>query len=286
MRYIKNYQEISERKESPKYDIYDWFEDLKRYQWGHMQFPMGELKKYSDIFIGKGYFEKIEERISKINNSLDKVDIDYINDRLYEIFDEYSDKTKYVMKSVLYGDYENYDSKSSYRYSGSISYDYSKSYNHLILHMIKEIIYPTLYIGYPSIKLRMNDSERYVTDEKYQCCNFDISKYHVYNMVLRNSVMPNNSRISTFDLSKKNKYNTDNLIDMYRPGIYVSIGGGPEDNIKMNLRQIESQIDKILPSILHDLDYEEVIFDNTRGDRKYDDNIDIQDYTFKILLKL
>ena len=36
---------------------------------------------------------------------------------------------------------------------------------------------------------------------------------------------------------------------MYRPGIYVSIGGGPEDNIKMNLRQIESQIDKILPSI-------------------------------------
>lgn len=102
----------------------------------------------------------------------------------------------------------------------------------------------------------------------------------------RNSVMPNNSRISTFDLSKKNKYNTDNLIDMYRPGIYVSIGGGPEDNIKMNLRQIESQIDKILPSILHDLDYEEVIFDNTRGDRKYDDNIDIHDYTFKILLKL
>ena len=54
----------------------------------------------------------------------------------------------------------------------------------------------------------------------------------------------------------------------------------------MNLRQIESQIDKILPSILHDLDYEEVIFDNTRGDRKYDDNIDIHDYTFKILLKL
>jgi hypothetical protein len=55
----------------------------------------------------------------------------------------------------------------------------------------------------------------------------------------------------------------------------------------MNLLKLESDIDEILPSILPTLDYEEVIFDSSRGDRRFDhiENYEVYDYTIKILLK-
>jgi len=53
---------------------------------------------------------------------------------------------------------------------------------------------------------------------------------------------------------------------------------------KMNLRKLESDIDEALLSILPELDYEEVVFDMSRFDRVYDDDTDINDYSFKILL--
>ena len=52
----------------------------------------------------------------------------------------------------------------------------------------------------------------------------------------------------------------------------------------MNLKKLESDIDEALLSILPELDYEEVVFDMSRFDRVYDDDTDINDYSFKILL--
>jgi hypothetical protein len=73
---------------------------------------------------------------------------------------------------------------------------------------------------------------------------------------------------------------------MYKPCVTINIGGHRDSHLtgKMNLKKLESDIDEILPSILPTLDYEEVIFDSSRGDRQFDDNIDVYDYTIKILL--
>ena len=75
---------------------------------------------------------------------------------------------------------------------------------------------------------------------------------------------------------------------MYRPGIYISIGErniSPVKNQQINLRSIESEYDKILPSVLHDIDYEDILWGYSRGERMFDDNMLICDYCIKILLK-
>jgi hypothetical protein len=53
----------------------------------------------------------------------------------------------------------------------------------------------------------------------------------------------------------------------------------------MNLLKLESDLDEVLPTILPTLDYEEVIFDVSRGNRGFDtENYEVYDYTVKILL--
>jgi hypothetical protein len=68
------------------------------------------------------------------------------------------------------------------------------------------------------------------------------------------------------------------------PCVVIEIGQG--DNYmqgKMNLNELEENLDSVLPSILPTLDYSDVIFDHARGTRQFT-NTEIYDYTVKILL--
>ena len=63
MKNLEKYNSFLE-KSSTKYGIYDWFEDLKRYKWNQNQKSMvseSSLKKWSDHFIGEGYWEKVKD---------------------------------------------------------------------------------------------------------------------------------------------------------------------------------------------------------------------------------
>jgi hypothetical protein len=74
---------------------------------------------------------------------------------------------------------------------------------------------------------------------------------------------------------------------MYKPCVTINIGGYSESYTtgKMKLLELESNLDEVLPTILPTLDYEEVIFDASRGNRGFDvENYEVYDYTVKILL--
>lgn len=292
---IKNYKRFLESDNKlwvgiqHEYSIYDFFEDLKRYQWITTTItPINEksIKFWTEHFIGNGYYQKIENRVVSILNAISKADIDYVNDRMYDVFDNYLNKKSYCIGAVLYGDFENYDKPIRNRYNGSISVKDPKDRKlDIIIHLLKSIIQPTLYISYPSINLRMGKDEKFVTDEKYQCSNFKIENHILHKDALDNKYPT--EMVSVFDFNKKKKYDIDKIIDMYQPGIYVTIGGHQSDTKNpINLRQIEKEIDDVLVPILPELDYKEVIFDVSRYDRKFDDNTNVYDYTFKILLNL
>lgn len=303
MKKIKTYNIFLESNDNSfedtiTYSIYEWMEDLKRAQWGKINKRdiSTDLKKWTEHFIGDGYFDRINNLVDSIYDALRKVDVDTINDRMYDVYDNIpSSKEKWTMCSILYGDYEDYDKpNSSGRYNGILSVPNPNNENSktdMILHILKAIVYPTLLIGYPGVPIRTTDDEKFVTDKKYQCVNFNINNYSL----LEGDVIPNGetgrrstTTIGTFDISKKRKYSVDKVVDMYRPGIFINIGGYHDSTKtgKMNLKSLEADIDEVLPSILPVLDYEEVIFDMYRPDRRFDDNTDIHEYTLKILLTI
>jgi hypothetical protein len=88
MRYLKKYNEskwgyVGDTQDiQHHYSIYDWFEDLKSMQWSRKSINKSELKKWTEHFIGSGWYDKISDLVDNIFDSIRKVDIDYINDRM------------------------------------------------------------------------------------------------------------------------------------------------------------------------------------------------------------
>lgn len=278
-----------------EYNIYDWFEELKAQQWNKKNTNSKQLKFWSDHFIGKGYFDKVSDLVDSFYKSLTNVDYDYINDRLYDVWDEIPEsKDRYVMSCIAYGDYENFDKDIQNRYNGLISYQDLNNQSRkldIIIHILIDIIYPTLFIGSPSVSMRNSKDEYFVTDEKWQCQNFDIKNYKFKEgdeLENGNSGRRSTTYILPSDLKKKESYSVDKVIQMYKPCIVIKIGGHNNSHMsgQFKLDDIESKFDEVLPTILPELDYEDVIWDYLRNQRLKDMNQDgVYDYTVKIILK-
>lgn len=300
MKYLKKYNIFESTDDTTKYGIYDWFEDLKRFQWARNQKSMvseSSLKKWSDHFIGEGYWEKVKDLVDKMFIAMSKVDTDYINDRMYDVYDEIpGSKENWTMCCVAYGGYENHDKPNNRKYNGLLSVRNPKEGDKLdiIIHILKEIVSPTLTIGYPSYVIRQSDEQFYVTDKKWQCKNFNIDDYGIQDGFeyktddLHYLALDRRGKGNVYssDIKKKKDYSIDKILDMHKPCVTINIGGHGDSHLtgKMNLKKLESDIDEVLPAILPTLDYEEVIFDSSRGDRHFDDDSDVYDYTIKILL--
>ena len=114
--------------------------------------------------------------------------------------------------------------------------------------------------------------------------NLDNNKPRIICSILRDMVGPTNRQF----LEHKRQSKIDHYFDMYKPGIYVTIGD-ENYSYKMNLKKIESELDVTLNHALHNIDYEEIIWDMSRGSRKFNDtygpNSETYEYTFKVVLK-
>lgn len=306
MKYIKKYKifesyqshlllksETGERL----YGIHDWIEDLKSWEWSrsqHYNVNEASLKKWSNHFIGEGWYDKINTLVEQMFKSLSKVDVDYIDERMYDVYDQIPlEKEKYTICAIAYGDVRNYNKPNQYRYNGLISVKEinERSKLRIIISIIKDIVFPTLNIGsYPSYFLRQSDESYYVTDKKWQCQNFNISDYKemgIYPGATFKSDERRSVTITNGDIDELKKYSIPKILEMYKPCVNINIGGYHDSHStgKMNLLKLEENLDDVLPSILSTLDYDEVIFDVSRGNRQFDvENYEVYDYTLKILL--
>lgn len=274
------------------YGIHDWIEDLKSFEWGRKQIK--DLKKWTDHFIGDSYYEKIKDRVDKIFVALNKVDIDLIQDRMQmDVFDDLpTEKGKYVTPAIAYGDSKNYNRPVQYRYNGLVTAIKRNEHDKLriMVHIIKEIVFPTFYVGsYPQVHLRRSDESYFVTEPKWQCANFNIDDFQELGIKIgaqfsEDDYKGRKSIITEYEINQKRDYSIDKIIEMYVPCVVIDIGR--DENYmkyKMNLSDIEEKLDEALPSILPTLDYSDVVFDHARGSRMVEIT-DIYDYTVKILL--
>jgi hypothetical protein len=282
----------------PMYGIYDWIEDLKSWEWSrtqHIDVNADSIKKWSDRFIGQGWYDKVKNLVDKMFVALEKVDEEEIHMRMYDVYDQIpSSKDKWTMCCIAYGDVENYNKPNRYKYNGLITVrnkdDRDKM--RIIIHILKEIVFPTLKIGsYPDMMLRQSDESYYVTAPKWQCQNFNIDDYQEMGIKAgtefeADDYKDRKTRIFQHDIDRKKSYSIDKILEMYKPAVIIEIGNR-DNSIStggMNLKNLESLIDESLESILPTLDYEEVIYDMSRGNRQFDENSDVYDYTVKILL--
>jgi len=296
MKKIKSYNLFLES--SNKYGIHDWIEDLKSWEWSrpqHQSVNKDSMKKWSDRFIGEGWYDKISNYVDRIFEAFTKVDEEEIHMRMYDVYDQIpSGKDKWTMCCVAYGDVENYDKPLRNKYNGLITVRNKdeKDKLRIIVHIIKDIVIPTFSIGsYPSHFLRQSDESYYVTEPKWQCQNFNIDDFQEMGIKAGASFDTDDHKgrqvtISQFDIEKKKKYDINKIIEMYVPSVVIEIGN--RDNSiatgGINLKKMELMLDEALESILPTLDYKEVVFDHARFDRGFSDETNIYDYTIKILL--
>lgn len=269
---IQKYNLFLESKN--QYSIYDFFEDIKKTRWGHnISYNMEEN---INRFIGNGYYKILNDKISKMSNSLSKVNIAEINDRMLDIYDEFPSDMNRTSLCVIHDN-------ASMLFKNISNTD-------VIIDMTQEIISPTLYVGHPSVELRLTNEERYVTNSQFQCLNFNIENFKIYKDFdgFIDSKVIRSGLVSKYNLEKKKKYNLDQIIESYKPGIYIKIGDNSKKEINLNI--LQNKLEDVVPAILSDLDYEEVIWDwNSNEDpilKKKGTTKTIYGYTLKILLNI
>lgn len=266
--------------------IYDFFEELKNLRWDD-KFPESSISLWSNHFIGEGWFDKVKSHIDRIFEICSEVDLKHINDAMLEVFDIIpQEKKRMVYTAVLYGDYKRVDDPNKYKFNGTMPllmpYDdplaVQKRKNGIIIGILIDMISPTLH--QPGIKgdtlLRDTKESEYVTDEKWQCQNIQFEE------VLK-------GKVSEYFMKDYKKYSLDNILNLYRPGVVINIGGwGSESRYTgpIDLERLESSIDEVIDVVTSDLDYEDVLWEYSRGDRKFDTSNPIYSYEVKILLKM
>lgn len=284
---VKSYNKFLESN-NEEYSIYDWYFDLR-----NNIVSYEETKKYSDQFIGAGIFTKIDKKVDKMFTIFEKINLDMINDMLVDLYDYVPEnKDRKVLYCILNGDSEkinNPNTQSKFNGAQCFSDKHKNNIWSVVRDILLDIIRPTLYVNLEGedIPLRTGDAKygsKY--DAKYSCVNFNWNDYSVNWGGNETSV----TKLPSYKVKVLKNYNVENYINMRQPGIYIDIDNDSGSYIKFNLQKTEEILDEITPMIkdyLEDcgVEVEEFMFDNSRGERKYDSNTDIMNYTLKILLK-
>jgi hypothetical protein len=286
MRKIKTYNLFLEsfQKDTAimhEYSIFDWFEDLKSDNWNPSNIQRHKI--WTEHFVGDGWWDKITSHVDRLFDILSDININHINDAMLDVFDTLPEqKERNIYTAVLYGDYEKINDSNNFKFNGTMPVMDLKNKNrkdYIIISILISIVHPTLY--YSRFKehasFRDDDESIYVTDKKWQCQNFNFEQFH------------KTGHIRDYEFAKLQKYSPENVLSMYRPGVVINIGGWGSDSRytgEMYLDDLEEALDAAIEVVESEVDYEEVMWPYTRGERHYDTSKPIYEYDLKILLKM
>lgn len=280
---IKTYNQfITESVDN--FSIYDFLEWTKHNSW-NKSIDKSKLIQYTERFIGSGQWNIIDNYFSRLFKTLENVDIDYINDRLEDVFEEYPlHDMKYVIRSVAYGDVSKFDQSSNSRYNGMMSVKDTSEINKLniIVNFLNKLLHECLIMIdlTDTKKTRVTPDELYVTSDEWSLKNFKDQKLEIMN----DQEVTQSWGYKKF-LKLKEGFTIERCLDMFRPAIYISIGSYKFMASKISHNKIRSQLEDILPSFLHDVEYDEIMW-SMKAPQENESDIEIYDYDLKILLKM
>ena len=277
---LESYSFFIENLNQNKYSIFDFYDYLRNNKWSNTD--ISTLERWTDHFVGDGWWQKIKSHVDRIFQVISEVDLNHINDAMLEIYDTLPDeKEKSIYCAVLYGDYERINDSNEYKYGGTMPVFETgdmKRKSYILHNIVFEIVRPT--VSYSRLKdkevnFRQTTEAEFVTDKKWQCQNFDFSQF---------------TDLKDYEMRVLKLYSPENVLNMYRPGVVIDIGGwsamGSHNTGQMSLLEIEEELDERIDLITANLDYEEVLWPFSRKERYFDTSSPIYDYTLKILLNM
>lgn len=265
---IKKYSKFLESKEDTHISIYEWFNMLQKEN-------LNNFDLFADRFIGSGYSSKIKDRVNTIFDILSKIDMEDIDSMLVDVYD--SATLNYSKKAILTASYYS----EPHKYNGAHFFKNIDSIkSSLICDISKSIIHPTLSYYERGIKrenpLRTNHEMVYVTDDIFNCKNFDKSNYNLIN-------------IDLFNKKKLDYYDVDIILNSYKAGICINLGNDRFNAPQLvNIEEVENILENKEPMILdylNDLGIDaEFIYDLSKGKRQFTTTM-FAEYSLKILLE-
>ena len=274
MNKIKTYKLFLENS-NYEYSIFDFSNDLHPYEDKEI-----DIKWYHK-FLGEGVYERILNFVDDLFETFEGIDIEDLEMRFTDFTDEIETPC-YMMYSIIYKDwYDSVGQPWNTNFNGALgmgtSIDESDK-QRIIKRIVRDMVIPTIssYSYKDEINFRTTPDEIFVLDEKYNCKNFDLRNFKVYSDVK-----------DSYRIKNILDYNIDKFFDSYLPAIYINIGSGfsTENRYKMNLREVESKLDDVLPRVFSDIPHSQIIWDSARFVRKFNDDTDIYDYRVKIVLE-
>ena len=117
MKKIQTYKSFLESQED--YSIFDFYDYLINNHWSNTD--ISTLERWTDHFIGDGWWQKIKSHVDRIFQILSGVDLKHINDAMLEIYDSLpEEKEKNIYCAVLYGNYEKINDSNDLKYNGTM----------------------------------------------------------------------------------------------------------------------------------------------------------------------
>ena len=277
MKKLSTYKSFLESNQD--YSIYDFYYDLRHDQWpvaGDMSENL--VKKYSEKFIGKGIYDKVNDFVDEMFGTFEGIELEDIEYKLTDVTDNLEVETL-TMFGILNCEYTSLDRDIQSRFNSvkGVRND-NESRLKTKFNILRDMIHPTLTKQRlkGEIRLRTTAEEIYVLNDEFNCQNFDVTKLSDFENISK-ELLP-------YEIEDLKKYDINKFFKCYVPGIYIRLKDD-DYSYTMNLKKLESDLDKTLPRILSDIPHKEVIWDSSRFSRKFDDDTDIYDYTIKIILE-
>src|ERR1035437_7342434 len=158
-------------------DIYQYNENLKKVMFGDVDISFDEY--FIDVtnhFLGDGIYQKIKSYVEKMFESIKSTDIEYVKDRLRDLYDEYPWKKRTCTFGIIYCDEDRPGEYNGYL---GLSRKIEDNYDWIIAQIISKSISDQIYskrgvIGRSGFgnENRQTDDEIYVLDKKYQMENY------------------------------------------------------------------------------------------------------------------
>ena len=261
--------------EQLKYSIDDFWEDCIRHNRNMKTMSENFLEKYTDHFIGDGYYDILKDKTNRIYNILKNIETRDIELRMNSVSDEFDVLTE-VKLGMLH-----FDDGSS---GGSLR-DVSKDVrDDFMVTILLDIIQPTLTYGDYQNSLRNSTLSKYVLRPTHQCVTF-FQNRDIQTLIEMHG--------GYSDKKKIENYNIDTIIAKFKPGIWINIGTRFADydtkGKTFTYSAIEKELNNLLPGISNNLDIEEIYYEGIPRERLknrlFNLDMEIDDYALKIILQ-
>ena len=261
---ILRYDDFNESSSSFS-SIWGLIDHLTSFSWVKLSIDK-KVVKAVDKYFGEGVLDIVRQKSKSIVEKMRSIDIGYIEDRFIEILDN-NDYTEIRMRFSILSKHPSSSTEINTDQPYEISFVNQDNFEDIVSAYILISIFN--FSGYRGIDYDFTQSLRKANGEYGVDLNRKIFKSTPYNLVqniydryqgtLHRQGFMDSYKKEVDSIKVSDILHVDKCMDMFIPSFYLSIRN--EIPVLFSADQAKSDIEKILPSILNNINYHSLIWD-------------------------